>query len=756
MRFRPSLSTTVMLAAAFGICGWIAIAIGVVRDEIDLGLAVSNCVSIGALIVALALTHRRNAAYRRVQARLRDSNTRLRMAEEVGHLGHWSFHIATGTLSWSDEVFRIYGLDPQGGGPELHRAIDAFHPDDRAVITTVFQRTIDTGKPYDVTLRLVRPDEGVRHVVCCGRCEVDEAGTRVAVFGTIHDITELEQAERRRRRSDARYRLLAENTSELVMLAHDDGRRSYISPAAIRLLGFTPEELAAMRLRDYVHPDDLQRLYQTTLRLGRGETEVSIDYRALHKDGRWIWVEGVFRRISGSLKPDDPTIVATFRSIEERHAYARELEAAKETAEAAARAKSDFLANMSHELRTPLTGLLGVCDLLANDPGLGAPQRRLSNLAADSGRLLLTVVNDILDFSRIEAGKLKLESLPVDLHALVYSTAALVSDAMKRKQLYLETEFAADAPEVVVGDPIRLRQVLLNLIGNAVKFTEHGGVTVRVRMIQEGPRIRVTVADTGIGVAADTVPQLFDRFRQADTSIARRFGGSGLGLAICKQIVTMMGGAVGAESRLGEGSTFWFEFPCARADAPTPPPEAPVTADLPRRKLRLLLAEDNVINREIITSAVRQQGHEVMATVDGAAAYEAFTAEPFDAVLMDIQMPGTDGLTATALIRAFEAARGATPTPIIALTANAIPEEIRSYLAAGMSAYVAKPVVWAHLFDVLDRVAAPVAPAQTAPTHLVGALKAGEWGAGLFSRTGRKQISDLLSDLHDVAMTATG
>lgn len=270
MRLRTSLPTTVLVASAFGICGWIAIAIGIVNQQIEVGLALSNCLSIGALIVALVLAQRSNGAYRRVQARLRESNTRLRMAEEVAHLGHWRFDIVSGQLFWSDEVYRLHGLDPAPGAPAVAAAIAAFHPDDRATIAEVFQRTIDTGEPYDVSLRLVRPDGTVRYVVCCGRCETDASGRRIAVFGTIHDVSELARAQRKQRKSDARYRLLAENTSELVMLAHDDGRRSYISPAAIRLLGFTADELEAMRLRDYVHPDDLQRLYDTTLRLGRG------------------------------------------------------------------------------------------------------------------------------------------------------------------------------------------------------------------------------------------------------------------------------------------------------------------------------------------------------------------------------------------------------------------------------------------------------------------------------------------------------
>lgn len=352
----------------------------------------------------------------------------------------------------------------------------------------------------------------------------------------------LSEKETIARAAEAHYRVLAENTSELIMLGHDDGRRSYISPASERLLGFTPDELAAMSLRAYVHPEDLPDLFATTRRLSQGEAQVTSVHRALTKRGDWIWVEGIFRRIPEATG-NEASIVATFRDITERKEQARLLEEATTQAEAAANAKGEFLASMSHELRTPLNAIIGFSRLMVEERDLAVPtMHRYARLVQDASTTLLSIVNDVLDVSKLEGGNLDLDPHPFSAHDLVENVATLLRGAAEAKGLALHVEADPALPAALVGDDARLRQVLLNLLSNAVKFTAKGMVWVFVGCEGEEngtARVRFSVMDTGIGIPADKQHRLFKRFSQVDSSTARQFGGTGLGLSICKSFSTL-------------------------------------------------------------------------------------------------------------------------------------------------------------------------------------------------------------------------
>ncbi|BCM85462.1 ATP-binding protein [Methylobacterium indicum] len=495
---------------------------------------------------------------------------------------------------------------------------------------------------------------------------------------------------------EARYRLLAENTSELIVLAHDDGRRSYVSPAVRRLLGYTPEEVVAMRLRDCVHRDDLALLVTQARRLAAGEPQVSVVCRARHRTGAWIWVEGAFRRIPGAA-PGEPAIIATFRDVGERQRHARALEEARITAERASQAKTDFLASMSHEIRTPLNGVIGYADLLLADRTLPGRHRRYVDRIAAAGGALLTVVDDILDFSRIEAGGIALSEVPFAPAALVDNAASIVRGLSEPKGLALDVALDASVPDWVRGDPDRLRQILLNLLNNAVKFTPAGRVAVRVEA-EEGA-LRFCVSDTGIGIAPEQHGRLFQRFSQVDGSIRRQYGGSGLGLAICKGLVELMGGAIGVESRPGAGSTFWFRVPLPAC--PAPAAEAAEGRPEPVRPARLLLVEDVPINQDLARAVLEADGHSVDVAGDGAAAIVAVRARPYDLVLMDVQMPGMDGITATKVIRGLPDPVGT--VPIVAMTANVLPVQLETFRAAGMDGHVGKPFKRAELAAAIAR-----------------------------------------------------
>jgi signal transduction histidine kinase/ActR/RegA family two-component response regulator len=458
------------------------------------------------------------------------------------------------------------------------------------------------------------------------------------------------------------------------------------------------------------------------LRLGAPFTDLlEMAYRhalaaALTEEERQAWkAQRLARHLSGAVdfeqelstgevvriierRTPDGGIVSVYRDVTRTE---RELRRAKQQAEAANEAKSRFLAAMSHEIRTPLNGVLGMNRMLLSS-GLNEGQMQQARTIEACGRTLLSLINDILDFSRIEAGRMALESIDFDAVLL----AREVMDAMqpRAQELGLELRLTLDGPywPTLRGDPNRIRQLLFNLVGNALKFTPAGRVEVQALLRPGEPGScdwLLTVRDTGIGIPPEALPHLFDRFFQADDSTARTVGGSGLGLAICQEIVQLMGGELQVESRVGEGSAFRVRLPLTYGQAAH---LAQASEDAPAlRPLRLLVAEDNQVNQMVIDGLLRQMGHEPTLVCDGRQAVDHALAGGWDCILMDIQMPGMDGVQAAKLIRALPGAAGR--VPIVALTANALLAERQTYLQAGMDDHLAKPVDPARLRETLSR-----------------------------------------------------
>ncbi|WP_184446284.1 ATP-binding protein [Rhodospirillum centenum] len=430
-------------------------------------------------------------------------------------------------------------------------------------------------------------------------------------------------------------------------------------------------------------------------------------------------------------------------------ALAEELAAARTRAdearaesEAANRAKSDFVAVMSHEVRTPLNALLGFADLLLQTP-LTAEQREWVTLQREAGEALLTVVSDVLDFSKLEAGRLEVDPHPFQLARLARSTSDLVRPTAEERGLALRVAVDPRLPEVVQGDAKRVRQVLLNLLNNAVKFTERGHVALAVFPVADG-RVRFEVLDTGIGIAPEQQERLFQEFVQADRATARRYGGTGLGLAICRRLVDLMGGAIGVESAPGRGSLFWFELPLPADESSRPPPCAPE----PVRSVdsaRILLAEDVKANQALAVALLTKAGHRVTVVANGLDAVQAVAATPFDLVLMDVRMPRLGGLEATRRIRALGGPRGA--IPVVALTAEAGAREQAACLEAGMDEVLTKPLQPALLLDAIARLAgraqAGEVPLAISPLPIVSA---GTWRR-LQHSVGRDELDSLVGDL---------
>jgi len=486
---------------------------------------------------------------------------------------------------------------------------------------------------------------------------------------------------------------------DLLIIRDLDGSVLKVSSSWRTQLGYLPEEIEGQPLLRLVHPEDLPATLESVREVEtrrEGDPVLGFINRYRHKGGGYRTLEWRAQRFGDR-------VYGVARDVTERVAAERELIEAKALAEAASRAKSDFLANMSHEIRTPLNGVIGIIDALSRTP-LSAEQSEMVGLVRDSGVTLERLVSDFLDVSKIEAGQLQLEARPFDLEQALRPCVEVMRFRAHDKGLGLRVEWDPHARGRFLGDGARIGQIVGNLLSNAIKFTETGGVTLRVG-VEEGrdfARLTLSVEDTGVGFDADHAPRLFHRFSQADETISRRFGGTGLGLSICRSLAEMMGGEISAASEPGVGSTFVVSLPLPRAESladydARDTRVAPALGGSPDTPLRVLLAEDHPTNQRVVQLILASQGAVLVTVDDGVQAVAAFTDGQFDLVLMDMQMPCMDGLTATRAIRALEVERRAPPTPIVMLSANAMAEHQEKALAAGADLHIAKPITAASL-----------------------------------------------------------
>ncbi|WP_428155992.1 PAS domain-containing protein [Brevundimonas sp.] len=624
----------------------------------------------------------------------------LELVEQIAGVGHWRLNLASGAVEWSDQVFRIHGLDRASFDPHVDSAIDFYHPEDRAELLAAIEKTVATGEGYDRRLRLIRTDGEERIVLSQARAERDDAGVVKALYGVFQDITDQQNQIARAKRDEARYRLLADNIGDVITRIRPDGSSKYISPAIEALLGWTFEEMSGTAL-DYIHPDDQERVARSVLETMHTGKQCRLEHRAVHRDGSTVWVECTFRALAA--KPGQPSeVVAVIRDMTDRKILADELLEARDRAEAAAAAKSEFLANMSHELRTPLTSVIGFSNLLKASQALPDEERGYVARIATASEALLSVINDVLDYSKLEAGAIELEPQPFDPVALARETAQMMEAQCLAKGLSLQVELAPDMPPCLMGDEARLRQILLNLLGNAVKFTAKGSVGLSLGGDQgeDGVwRLTAAVTDTGIGMSPETLANLFERFSQADRSTTRLYGGTGLGLAISRRLARAMGGDILVSSQPSQGSTFHLTAPLLIADAGTRT-ESPQLSVMPEG--RILVADDSPANRELINVILSGLGLEVTTACDGAEAVHAVQSKTYDVVLMDMQMPVMDGLTATREIRRLEQGTGRR-LAIIALSANVQPDQIALCREAGMDDHLAKPLQLPALVAALSK-----------------------------------------------------
>ncbi len=466
-------------------------------------------------------------------------------------------------------------------------------------------------------------------------------------------------------------------------------------------------------LLDRVHPEDRARVEATTRTLLNGEQQRAVSQHRVRTADGWLWIESHGMVAEHDTKGRPIRLMGTIADIGKRKQVEAEGARARELAEQASRAKSEFLANISHEVRTPLNALMGLTRLLIDSP-LNQEQKNWLELMDSSAHALLALLNDVLDLSRIEAGKLSIEHVRFHLHDTLNEVAALYAEQARAKPLDLALELAPGLPVQMQGDPGRLRQVLGNLLSNAVKFTPRGG---RIRVTAQaltaaGTRqrlLRLRVQDSGVGISPKQQATIFDAFTQADASTARRYGGSGLGLAICARLVKLMGGGIELQSELGQGSVFTVTLPLEEAVATD---HAPLSAPIELNEvaqagqrfagLTVLVAEDHPVNELLMNQLLQRLGCTVRNARDGEQAVQQWSQGGVDLVLMDVQMPGSNGLQATRHIRGLEIARGLPHTPIVAVTANAMNGDREACLAAGMDGYTPKPVSPQALMHAMD------------------------------------------------------
>jgi PAS domain S-box-containing protein len=594
---------------------------------------------------------------------------------------------------------RIFGRSLSEPGVTSLSWLSSVHPDDRQRLTVIWLS--GHSEPLEVEYRIVRPDGAVRWLRSRTFPILDDHGNPFRIAGVTSDITVQKDQARALEASVRESRLAAENLrvaqerSRAILAAMPDAILE-VSPDGVYVdcrvsasehMFLAPERVIGRTIAEVVpaeHVETVMRAMEESRRTGKVrpvEYAIAMGGGTRCFEARYSWCA-------------TGTCLVTVRDITERKEAEHAMRAAQEAAEAASRSKSEFLATMSHEIRTPMNAVIGMTGLLLDGP-LAPEQRENAEIIRTSGEGLLTIINDILDFSKIEAGKLAIESHAFELAALIEEVIGLLSERAASRGNRLRCEIAGDVPSRVVGDSGRLRQVLLNLVGNAVKFTADGEIGLHLSRDpgeHGAARIRFEVKDTGTGVPADVQPRLFEAFTQADASTTRRFGGTGLGLAISKRLTELMGGEIGMRSTPGAGSTFWVTLPLPRAKSEDM--ELATVRRVPQSAaplgLRVLVAEDNAVNQRLAVALLHKLGCRADAVANGRQAVEALARTPYDLVLMDCQMPEMDGFEATREIRRHES--GERRTPIVALTANAMLGDRERCLEAGMQDHVSKPV----------------------------------------------------------------
>ena len=653
--------------------------------------------------------HNDVTALKQVEEALRDSEQKFRqfvedtddLVTQVDDQGDFIYV--------SSSSMKYFGLPPE----ECigRSAFEFIHPDDRQMTQESFAGWLAEGKTsFSHINRLVNMDGRVFHMLWTINLIYDRHGILKWINSIARDIT----AEQAAKNDLARHEALLKDTGAMARVGgweYNLNESEVIWTSEVYAIHEVPDDFrpALETALDFYTPESkavLEKAVNLAMETG---TAYDLELQLTTAKGRRLWV-----RTQGRAQYENGTLVrlmGTFQDISERKRTEEELRMAKDMAESASRAKSEFLANMSHEIRTPLNGVLGMLQLI-QDTNLNDEQISFIETAISSCKGLLQIINDILDFSKVEAGKIEINEDVFELNKVIESTLGIFAIQVHNKELKFEYDVEKNIPPYLLGDYGRLRQILFNLIGNAIKYTESGEIGITVTQ-EEGENagddvyLCFVVRDTGAGIPKEKLKKIFEPFTQVDGSYKRASEGTGLGLSIVKRLVELMGGRIEVDSKIGQGTTFHFSLFFKKAK-PTAGLEAPAEADSapspePTR-LNILLAEDNPVNQLLAKKLLEKQGHFVVGAENGKKAIEYLALEKFDLVLMDVQMPEMDGVEATKLIRNDESRRFDPRIPIVAMTAHAMKGDRESFLEAGMDEYLAKPVNPKELYSVITRV----------------------------------------------------
>jgi two-component system, sensor histidine kinase and response regulator len=632
---------------------------------------------------------------------------------------------------------------------EFHSLV---HPEDLQWVEPIMQRAMDQQTPFGTEFRILHRDGLTRWVMSRGGVVHDETGAPRFLDGLIMDIADRMLAEQALLRQEQQFRSLIRNIPgiSLRFLMSEQRPLVFISEAVEAMTGWPADAFLkdGKSYDDLIHPQDLPRFVSEVLQVVQERRSYSVEYRLRHRAGHFFWVWG-----RGAATYDEQGaplwIDGIVLDIHERREMQDALVAAKDKAELAAASKTAFLANMSHEIRTPMNAIIGFTEFLLGS-GLTHMQRRHLTTVRQSARSLLGLLNSILDTAKLEKGAVELEAADFSLEELVTQVVDAQRLTAEGKGLLLQLQYHPALGKFFKGDALRVQQVLSNLLGNAIKFTARG--FVRLQVFDDAGQVHIAVYDSGIGIAADRLDKIFAPFSQADASMSRRFGGTGLGTTIARQLVELMQGTLWVNSKLGVGSDFHVRLPLPACNAVAAPPES-MLQQLPA--LRILAVDDVLQNLELMGLVLGHAGHQVVMVSDGAQAVAAWQARasrepqeeggPFDVVLMDVQMPGMDGLEATRRIRQQEQARGLRATPIIALTASVLEQNRAATHDAGMDGIASKPIELADLMAEIARLTGHTLPARASaapqPQRAASARMPVDWsrGAALWGSTATQE-----------------
>lgn len=673
---------------------------------------------------------------RRMQSTLQAAAV-VNIAEKAAKLGYFVFdpkarrtRFASGGLKHITS--RVYGGNSDVSIDQLFARV---HEEDRARVMASVLSTIETGAPLDIEYRVVC-DDGETLYLWMTNAEIEDPDEGVVRVGIVQDLTERHERETNLQENVALKRAIIDAALDAVVIIDAEGVICDFNPTAEDSFGFTKDEVVGKTLSETIVPERYRAAHQAGLEryLREGTPRVignRIEIEAVRKNGEEFPIELAIKQINVG---DRLLFTANIRDISDRRAaehqrelYEAKLEQAKEDAEAANKAKSEFLAAMSHEIRTPLNGVLGVLTLLG-DTELSDEQRQLLSTAYGSGQNLFTLISDVLDLSKIEAGKMDQEFVDFNPRSVAQEAAGLVEAITRRKGLAISIEARTDLP-TVRSDQAQIRQVLANLVSNAAKFTDSGSIEIRIRL--KDNLLRYEVEDTGIGISCENRSRLFRKFSQIDPSNRRRYGGTGLGLSICKELVQLLDGDIGVDSEEGKGSVFWFEVPVREAEKPVVDPAAGFSSlSTIEINKRILLAEDSYTNALVASSFLRSAGARVDIASNGLEVLSATSSRKYDLVIMDVSMPEMDGIEASEMLRAQQ--DWTREVPILALTANASREDRAKCITAGMNAFLTKPVERAKLLSAVHDLLTPHATGHAA----AGARPAmDEQAGGVFDRS---------------------